>query len=399
MKDISVQEKSVLPIFGEFDVVVVGGGVAGCAAALAAVRNGKKTLLIEKQTILGGLATSGHVVIYLPLCDGYGNQVISGIAEELMYDSVKYSYGDDNTHWQGRKRYETRFNGPAFALALERKLLDEGISLMYDTLFAGAVIKGRHCQGLIVENKSGRGVYLAKAVIDASGDAEVFARAAVPCFRAENSLAIWCYTTSDCGNILKRGSAPERGLHLLTLGNIDTKAAKHIVKEPYCGDSAEGVNRFILDGHKRLLDELIQRPEMTLASLPGMAQLRMVRCVDGEYTLREEDLSRHFEDNIGATGDWRRPAPVYEIPFRSLYSAKLDNVLAAGRCIASQGDAWQVTRVIPPAALTGQAAGIAAAMICDYGFSAAELPVTELQHRLKNAGVKIDCNKEGNTDE
>lgn len=397
MKDIAVQEKLRLPVFGEFEVAVVGGGVAGCAAALAAVRNGKKTLLIEKQTILGGLATSGHVVIYLPLCDGYGNQVITGIAEELLYDSVKYAYGDDNSQWQGRKRYETRFNGPAFALSLERKLLDEGISLMYDTLFAGAIIEAKQCRGLIVENKSGRGVYLVKAVVDATGDAEVFARAGVPCRRSENSLAIWCYTTSDCGNILKRGSAPEKGLNLLTLGNVDTKAARHIVTEPYYGDSAEGVNRFILDGHKRLLDELIKRPEITLASLPGMAQFRMIRCVEGEHILAEEDISRHFEDNIGATGDWRRPAPVYEIPYRTLYSARLDNVLAAGRCIASQGDAWQVTRVIPPAALTGQAAGIAASMLCDYGSSAAELSVKELQRRLKMAGVKIDYNKEKNT--
>ena len=230
MKDIPVQEKLRLPVFGEFDVAVAGGGVAGCAAALAAVRNGKKTLLIEKQTILGGLATSRHVVIYLPLCDGYGNQVIAGIAEELLYDSVKYAYGDDNSQWQGRKRYETRFNGPAFALSLERKLLDEGISLMYDTLFAGAIIEAKQCRGLIVENKSGRGVYLVKAVVDATGDAEVFARAGVPCRRSENSLAIWCYTTSDCGNILKRGSAPEKGLNLLTLPSVDK--GKHGLQRP-----------------------------------------------------------------------------------------------------------------------------------------------------------------------
>lgn len=394
MKEITISSPAVLPVSGEYDVVVVGGGVAGCSAALASVRSGMKTLLIEKQTILGGLATSGHVVIYLPLDDGYGRQVIGGIAEELLYDSVKYSYGDDVSDWQGKKRYETRFNGPAFALALERKLLDEGVTVLYDTLFVGSLINGKRCEGIIVENKSGRSVILAKAVVDASGDAEVFARASIDCRRAENSLAIWCYTTSDCAHVLKRGSAPECGLNLLTLGNIDTKAAKHVVIEPYYGDSADGVNRFILDGHKRLLDEISEHPEITLASLPGMAQFRMVRCVQGEHTLTEDDLSRHFDDNIGATGDWRRPAPIYEIPFRALYTEASDNILASGRCISSEGDAWQVTRVIPPAALTGQAAGTAAAMICQTGLAANRLPVSELREKLSAAGVILDCNNQ-----
>lgn len=394
MKEITISSPAVLPVSGEYDVVVVGGGVAGCSAALASVRSGMKTLLIEKQTILGGLATSGHVVIYLPLDDGYGRQVIGGIAEELLYDSVKYSYGDDVSNWQCKKRYETRFNGPAFALALEQKLLDEDVTVLYDTLFAASLISGKRCEGIIVENKSGRSVILAKAVVDASGDAEVFARASIDCRRAENSLAIWCYTTSDCVHVLKRGSAPERGLNLLTLGNIDTKAAKHVVIEPYYGDSADGVNRFILDGHKRLLDEICEHPEITLASLPGMAQFRMVRCVHGEHTLTEADLSRHFDDNIGATGDWRRPAPIYEIPFRALYTEASDNILAAGRCISSEGDAWQVTRVIPPAALTGQAAGTAAAMICQTGLAASQLPVSKLRKKLSAAGVILDCNKQ-----
>lgn len=268
------------------------------------------------------------------------------------------------------------------------------MTVLYDTLFVGSLINGKRCEGIIVENKSGRSVILAKAVVDASGDAEVFARASIDCRRTENSLAIWCYTTSDCAHVLMRGSSPECGLNLLTLGNIDTKAAKHVVIEPYYGDSAEGVNRFILDGHKRLLDEICEHPEITLASLPGMAQFRMVRCVQGEHTLTEDDLSRHFDDNIGATGDWRRPAPIYEIPFRALYTEASDNILAAGRCISSEGDAWQVTRVIPPAALTGQAAGTAAAMICQTGLAANRLPVSKLRETLSAAGVILDCNKQ-----
>lgn len=393
MRSIEVKEASRLPVMGEYDVVVVGGGVAGCAAALESVRSGEKTLLIEKQTILGGLATSGHVVIYLPLCDGYGHQVMAGIAEELLWDSVRYSYGDDLTDWQNRCRYETRFNGPAFALRLEEKLRDEGVDIMYDTLFAGAVMAGSRCEGIITENKSGRGVFLCKAVIDASGDAEVFARAGAECRTAPNKLSIWCYASETEHSVMMDGSAPEHGLKLLTLGTIDTSRGRDEVKVPYFGDTGEGVNRFVQDGHKRLLEELKNNPGTTLASLPGMAQLRMIRGLIGEYTLRKEDLSGHFDDNIGATGDWRKPAPVYEIPLRALYSAKLDNILAAGRCISTDGEAWEVTRVIPTAAMTGQAAGAAAAMICSEGKAVSELEVSELQRRLKEHGMIMDYNR------
>ena len=78
-----------LPVSGRYDVIVVGGGIAGIAAALAAARTGAKTLLLEKMYLLGGLATSGLVTVYLPLCDGKGTQVSCGLAEELLRLSVK----------------------------------------------------------------------------------------------------------------------------------------------------------------------------------------------------------------------------------------------------------------------------------------------------------------------
>ena len=91
----------------QFDIIVIGGGIAGCSAALAARREGCRVLLLEKLTVLGGLATTGHIVIYLPLDDGYGRQVIGGISEELLKLSARYAYfGDDYTRWrENGKRY------------------------------------------------------------------------------------------------------------------------------------------------------------------------------------------------------------------------------------------------------------------------------------------------------
>ena len=133
-----------VPAVSAYDVIVVGGGIAGCAAALAAVREGKSVLLLEKMTMLGGLGTAGHIVIYLPLCDGYGRQVIGGIAEELLLLSTKYSFHDDVAHWrENGKRYETRYDGPSYALALEELLEQSGVAILYDTLAVTPIKQGR----------------------------------------------------------------------------------------------------------------------------------------------------------------------------------------------------------------------------------------------------------------
>ena len=391
-------QSTKVPVVSAYDVVVVGGGIAGCAAALAAARDGRSVLLLEKMTMPGGLGTAGHIVIYLPLCDGYGRQVIGGIAEELLLLSTKYSFHDDVAHWrENGKRYETRYDGPSYALALEELLEQSGVAILYDTLAVTPIMQGRRCKAVVVENKSGRRAYACGAVVDASGDAEVFSRIGVPCECAENNLAIWCYCTRGGeGHILERGGARELGLNLLTLGNIDKNAHSDVVRRPYFGSDAEEVNRFVLDGHRRLLDLAKEDADLVLASLPSMPQIRMARRIEGAYTLPEADLSAHFEDNIGATGDWRRPNPVYEIPYRTLYTPEVDNILAAGRCISATGVAWEVTRVIPPAAVTGQAAGTAAAMLAgNAASSAAALPVCELREKLSAAGVMLDINCKG----
>ena len=109
----------------KYDIAVVGAGIAGVAAALAAARRGHKVVLIEKQTIIGGLATSGLIYIYLPLCDGYGNQVIKSIPEELLLKSMEFSQFDLHQKWNGANiskikkrsdRYRVEFSPAGFTL-------------------------------------------------------------------------------------------------------------------------------------------------------------------------------------------------------------------------------------------------------------------------------------------
>ena len=145
----------------DYDVAVVGGGVAGAAAALQAARSGKKTVLIEKTVLLGGLATSGLVYIYLPLCDGCGHQVTCGISEELLRNSLSYGPGEIPPNWRHEKnapeqrRLMCRFSPASFMLSLEELLLRENVDIWYDTLVCGVELSGRRVSALIVENEAG----------------------------------------------------------------------------------------------------------------------------------------------------------------------------------------------------------------------------------------------------
>jgi hypothetical protein len=126
-----------------------------------------------------------------------------------------------------------------------------------------------------------------------------------------------------------------------------------------------------------------------------MPQLRTIRQICAQYQLRDSDSWRPFDDSIGMTPDWRKPGSVWEIPYRTMLPVAIKNLVAAGRCTAAETDAWEVTRVIPSAALTGEAAGTAAALCTERSISPDELPVTELQQALKDAGNKIHFDEIG----
>jgi hypothetical protein len=140
------------------------------------------------------------------------------------------------------------------------------------------------------------------------------------------------------------------------------------------------------------LEELIKHgmDKLVFASFPSMAQFRTTRRLEGEYVLGPEDINRRFEDSVGCAGDWRQAGPVYEIPYRALYSNKVVNVFAAGRNIASTGDTWEVTRVIPVAAVTGQAAGTAAALVSECSCPASAVDILRLQQILFEDGVLLN---------
>ncbi len=391
-----INETSKVPVAGKYDVIVVGGGIAGVGAALAARRSGCRVLIIEKSVVLGGLATLGFIAIYLPLCDGRGKKVTGGIAEELLYLSIKYGYDNLAPEWRDgkgvgtKKRYTTVFSPPEFIYGLDELMAAEGIDLLFDTVFCRPVMKDNACQAVIVENKSGRSAYKAKMFIDASGDADLFFRGGAACVEEKNYLAYWFYSTNL--ERMKRAVEKKDVMKAISLewrGSFRKDGSYTLGQKEYKGTNAKDVTRFILNGRKVLKKEIEKNREEngSLIALPGMAQFRRTRRVKGAYLLRERDALKHFDDSIGCTGHWLKPGIVYEIPYRTLVVRDFKNIFAVGRIISASGDAWEATRIIPPAVLTGQAAGTAAAMAIRKKCAAEEVPVANLQKNLQDRGV------------
>lgn len=360
------------------DVLVAGGGIAGVAAALAAARQGARTLLIEREYALGGLATLGMIVEYLPLCDGKGKQVCFGIAEELLRLSLNALDGPVPDAWldpagsleeRRKTRYQTRFNAPGFALLCERLLLSAGVTVRYGVQLGDAETMGDDIVSVRADSRTERGLIRARAFVDATGDAVLCHRAgaSVRLFKQQNILASWYMS-------LSKGKAE---LHILGCADVpeDQRGEREgpvlLSDRRYQGLDTAEVSDFVQASHAYLYrhwQELRERdPGALPVCIPTIPQLRMTRCLDGLTTLDDKQPHRRFPDSVGATGDWRMCGPAFELPYGILCAKERPNLYAAGRCVSVNDAMWDITRVIPPCAVTGQAAGIAAALHAQAG--------------------------------
>lgn len=357
---------------GKFDCIVVGGGIAGVSAAVSAARNGAKTLLIEKGINLGGLATNGLISWYEPLCDGKGNQIIYGIAEELIKLSVKYCFDNMPEKWGGsginsakNERYATYFSPTVFSLALDEYVRENGVKLRLDTYSTYPVVEKGICSGVICESVGGSEFFFAKTVIDATGDASVCYRAGIPTVDGANymSYVAQMYVTKDSKK-LETGDTCGFRRWISTGSDLSGNGHPEGMKM-FSGVSAEETTEFVTIGKQRLLEKIknMDRNSFDIMTLPQMPQYRKIRRIVGDCDF-EGIPGREYPDSIGKCGDFRPngAGKVYDIPMGALKNKAVKNIFACGRIISSpDGDAWEVARVIPVCALTGEAAGKAAA--------------------------------------
>ncbi len=381
------------------DVCVCGGGIAGIAASISAARSGKKVILAERMFMLGGLATAGLVTIYLPLCDGLGKQVSFGLAEELLklsisvYNDEKRGYlnwiasNDVSNRTETSPRYAVNFNPQLFAISAEQLLISEGVKILYGTTAVKTLRNDNKIDAVIFENKSGRFGIKASSFVDATGDADLAYLSDTPTetFKQGNVLAAWYYSNQECGY----------DLHMLGFADIpdkeknDSNRVETLTSRRFSGIDGEEISEIIQMSHQNTMNDVLKRriehPEFQPTTIATIPQLRMTRRVVGEYTLDDIEMYKHFDDSIGMVSDWRKRGPVYEVPFRTLYSAKTQNLLFAGRITSVTESMWDIMRVIPCCAITGEAAGIAAAM----GNDMSSLDISELQSEIVKRGGKL----------
>jgi hypothetical protein len=402
-----------IPVTRDVDVLVVGGGPAGLAAAIASARSGTRTTLVERFGYLGGTATAS----LMACINGFRNQVepdstqtVRGIAEEIIL-TLKELGGLGKSPYP-QKFYPTEPGKLAYSYAIDterfkyvalKMCVDSGVELLLHTYFCDTIVEEGTARGMIVENKSGRAALFARVVVDATGDADVAARAGVP-FR---------HTRKDDARRLNDGimyriefgSGRPEG----TYGcDFDTNA---VVWGPGVGgiNGADGdeLSRGETEARLRVYEDLAQKqtenPRLAGAKVietPPLLGIRQTRFVEGEYRLTAEDAisGRRFEDVVAISScpiihyyGYRRylEHEGYDIPYRCLVPKGVENLLVAGRCISSDQEPYESHRAMAPIMAIGQAAGTAAALCCQTGATPRTLDVGSLQDRLISQGAVV----------
>jgi hypothetical protein len=406
----------------EVDVLVVGGGPAGFAAAVSAGRLGARTLLVERFGYLGGMWTAGLVNPYFDV-RGKG-----GLNEEIL-KRLKSTGG-----WGGL--WDAAFDPNAMKLLLDDLVEEAGAELLLYALGTEPIVQEGVIRGMITESKSGRLAILAKQVIDCTGDGDVAARCGAPfqqgryrdglmqpmtmMFRVAGLASAYPVNEIRAWYDKLKRAVPEA--EILQSIPYDRPAVialpcpgeaviqwTHLVR--MCGTDAWDLTRATLAGRKQVRRalELLRKVEaevgaLRLLELPVAIGVRETRRIEGEYSLTLEDLlsGRRFSDGIclarfnvdihdpEGQRQTRMEVKPYHIPYRALVPKKVENLLVAGRCISGSHEAHASYRVTGNCVSTGEAAGTAAALALQLGLTPRELSGATVAEHLRRGGVKLE---------
>jgi hypothetical protein len=425
----------------ETDVLVVGGGPAGCAAAVAARRVGADVTLVERYNHLGGLSTGGLVIWIDRMTDWSGERVIEGFAAEILDrlppDAIagapKELWGRKDSasveRWRGRQgafRNTVTWSpmiDPEWLKLVSLDLVGEsGVSLLLHSWAVATLVDGSTVRGVVFEGKQGRRAILAKVVVDTTGDLDVCAGSGTPYdsdFETEGNNVQHCINTSwtwagvdfERWLVFKRDE-PEAYAALLRQG----AAELGYVETPVVG-WRDDVALFMgprLSGYDALdvadlTDAELESRRRMVAHLgffrrhaPGFEHVwllsaapqigvRHTRRALGDHRMSRDEWKAglQHDDEIGVSPSPSEKFPNVSVPYRSLVVAGLDNVLVGGRHIATDPSTHAFMREIPQCWLTGQAAGAAAAMAALGGSEPRGIAVRELQHVLREQGAYV----------
>lgn len=383
-----------------YDIIVAGGGVAGCAAAISAANRGLSVLILEKKCILGGLATGGLIDFMVPMCNGFGKQITKGFAETWTRKTIGLGRSTIGNEWINgepgeavKRRYTTGFSAGIFALVLNDEIASSGVDILYDCICTDVIREGNICKGIVTYSKSGLEYYGCKAVIDTTGDCDLLRSMGVPTINGENyfTYGVRTVTLDGCKKALETGKIKDiysgisgGGINLYGDGQPDD-----IPK--WSGLSSRDVTDYLMLNYKIVFSKLKSEEKdiRDIAVMPDMPQFRTTCRIDGDFTLKVTDCYNHFDDTVCVVNDFDQRGQIYEVPLRALTKKGFPNIITAGRSASGEGYGWDVLRVIPAAIMTGQAAGEAAALAVKESKPIYETSINTLQNNIESDNIMV----------
>ena len=403
-----VQPAREVPVFHETDVVVVGGGPAGFSAAVAAARQGARVALVERYGSLGGLFTNGMVLIMLATSrreeSGRWTLVTRGVCGEFMDRAVALGpksatcapRAKDGGHWQPTVDPE------AAKYLMDTMVAEAGVEMFFHSWGVDTIQDGDRVLGVVFQSKQGPQAILAKQIVDATGDGDIFFAAG--CGYRQITHAIGFITR--LGNMDRiTAKAPHKGGGKDIYGMDKPWPMRGNEANPSTwwggrlgpqGDGlsvrdlsrAEVLHRKYWWEHVAEMQKTPGWEEVYIANTCSQIGPRATRLLDAEFMHTREAQKaggngREVVGWFGADGPRHAAMPV---SYRSLVPKKGDNVLAAGRCLGAP-DSVDTFRLICPCFVTGQAAGVAAALCAKKGVAPRSLPYAELRDALERSDV------------
>ena len=416
----------------QYELIIVGGGFAGVAAAISAAKEGVDVLLVEKYNCLGGAAANALVMPFMPYWT-------------LMPETreTKYLCGDlfleivtEMNELSGTPNAMSIFDEEILKIVLNRMVLKHGVKLLFNTTVTEAVVSDGRITSVKALGKSKTIELFADHFIDATGDAELSMLAGCE-YKLGREKDELCQPMTLCfrlGGVDKKKYHENRSMmdplynefqkkgliknpreNLLIFENLNdgvlhfncTRIVKKNPVDPFEITEAEiEAREQVFELHKFLKENIPGFEGSRVLSTALQIGIRESRKIVGEYTLTEEDLLdlRHFDDAIAVANyaiDIHNPEGTgtrwcefengqwYEIPYRCLIPKNMDNLLVAGRCISSTHEAQSSYRIMPFCAELGQAAGTAVAVARRNGTGVRDVDVKQVQEILRGEGFVI----------
>ena len=386
-----------IPIFHRTDVVVVGGGPAGFAAAVAAAKTGAKVALVERYGSLGGLFTNGLVLIMLATSryeDGKWNLVTRGVCEDFMNRAGKFGkdFSSQPTNTCPKSHWLPTVDPECAKYLMDTMVTEQkNIEMFFHAWGVDVIQDGNRVLGVVFESKEGRQAILAKQVVDCTGDADMLFHAGGDYRQITSSMTtVFRWANMDTINPPTGGKPafPTRGNE----GNPDARWGGCSMNTANAL-SVRDLSRFEVSERRKNWEQ-VQKMRATpgwekvyTSSSASQIGVRGTRLIDAEFIIGRKEIHDGFDtrDTIGWCGHDGAHA-AFPVVYRQLLPKKIDNLLCAGRCLG-KGDTIDTLRLICPSFVTGEAAGTAAALCAQKDVTPRELDVVLLKHKLVENGV------------